>query len=99
MGVIFENIEFCIFGIVGTVGAGRGIARCRNEAVFEYVLVILKPYSSEGILFCLSFSERISGISDAVWRRYYLVVIVGNGVFLGCHSTVSASHTPLVDRM
>ena len=33
MGVIFENIEFCIFGIVGIVGAGRGIARCRYEAI------------------------------------------------------------------
>ena len=52
MGVIFENIEFFIFGIVGIVGAGCGIARCRYEAIFEYALVILEPYSSEGILFC-----------------------------------------------
>ena len=27
MVVIFENIEFFIFGVVGIVGAGRGIAR------------------------------------------------------------------------
>ena len=68
MGVIFENIEFCIFGIVGMVGAGSGIARWRYEAIFEYALVILEPYYSEGILFCLSFSERIASISDAIWR-------------------------------
>ena len=43
VGVIFENIEFCIFGIVGKVGAGRGIARYRYEAIFEYALVILEP--------------------------------------------------------
>ena len=70
MGVIFENIEFCIFGMVGIVGGGgRGIARCRYEAIFEYVLVILEPYSSEGILFCPYFSKRIASILDAVWRR------------------------------
>ena len=69
VGVIFENIEFCIFGIVGIVGAGRGIARCRYEAIFEYALVILEPYSSEGILFCSSFSERMDSISNAVWCR------------------------------
>ena len=34
VGVIFENIEFCIFGIVGIVGAGCGIARCRYGAIF-----------------------------------------------------------------
>ena len=69
VGVISENIEFCIFGIVGIVGAGRGIARCRYAAIFEYALVILEPYSSEGILFCSSFSERMASISDAAWRR------------------------------
>ena len=71
MGVIFENIEFCIFGIVGMVGVGTGcgIARCRYEAIFEHALVILEPYSSEGILFCPSFPERIAIILDAVWRR------------------------------
>ena len=69
MCVIFENIEFCIFGVVGMVGAGRGIARCRYEAIFEYALVILEPYSSESILFCSSFSERVASILDAVWRR------------------------------
>ena len=26
VGVIFENIEFCIFGLFGIVGAGRCIA-------------------------------------------------------------------------
>ena len=31
VGVIFVNIEFFILGIVGIVGAGRGIARCRYE--------------------------------------------------------------------
>ena len=69
MGVIFENIEFFIFVIVGMVGVGRGIGQCSYEAIFEYALVILEPYSSEGILFCSSFSERIASISDAVWRR------------------------------
>ena len=69
MGVIFDHVEFFIFGIVGMVGAGSGIARCRYEAIFEYALVILEPYSSEGIIFCLSFSERIASISDAFWRR------------------------------
>ena len=69
MGVIFDHVEFCIFGIVGMVGAGCGIARCRYEAIFEYALVILEPYSSEGILFCSSFSERMAIISDAVCRR------------------------------
>ena len=69
MGVIFENIGFFIFGIVGMVGAGRGIARCRYEAIFEYALVILDPYSSKGILFCSSFSDRIASILDAIWRR------------------------------
>ena len=34
VGVIFENIEFCIFGIVGIVWAGRGIAQCRYETIF-----------------------------------------------------------------
>ena len=67
--MIFENIEFFIFGIVGIVGAGRCIARCRYEAIFDYALVILEPYSSEGILFCLYFSERMASILDAVWRR------------------------------
>ena len=56
VGVILENIEVCIFGIVGIMGAGRCIARCRYEAIFEYALVILEPYSSEGILFCSYFS-------------------------------------------
>ena len=69
VGVIFKNIGFCIFGIVGIVGAGRCIARCRYEAIFEYALVILEPYSSEVILFCSSFSERMASIPDAVWRR------------------------------
>ena len=46
VGVIFENIEFFILGIVGIVGAGRGIARCRYEEILEYALVILEPYSS-----------------------------------------------------
>ena len=69
MGVIFENIEFCIFGVVEIVGAGRGIAQCGYEAIFEYALVILDPYSNEGIIFCSYFSERIASISDAVWRR------------------------------
>ena len=45
------------------VGAGRGIARCRNEAIFEYALVILEPYSSEGVLFCLSFYDMIAILS------------------------------------
>ena len=67
--MIFDHIKFCIFGIVGIVGAGRGIARCRYEAIFEYALVILEPYSSEGILFCMSFSEKIASILDAVWHR------------------------------
>ena len=52
VGVIFENIEFFFLGIVGMVGAGLGIARCRYEEIFEYALVILETYSSEGILFC-----------------------------------------------
>ena len=34
VGMIFDNIEFCIFGIVGIVRAGRVIARCRYEAIF-----------------------------------------------------------------
>ena len=51
------------------MGAGRHIARCRYEAIFEYALVILDPYSIEGILFCSSFSERVASISDAFWRR------------------------------
>ena len=69
VGLIFENIEFCIFGIVGIVEAGRCIARRRYEAIFEYALVILDPYSSEGILFCSSFSERMASILDSVWSR------------------------------
>ena len=68
-GVILENIEVCIFGIVGMMGAVRCIARCRYDAIFEYALVILEPYSSEGIRFWLFFSERMANMSDAVWRR------------------------------
>ena len=67
VGMIFENIGFFILGIVGIVGAGRGIARCRYEENFEYALVILEPYSSEGILFCSSFFERMDNILNAVW--------------------------------
>ena len=69
VGMIFENIDFFILGIVVIVGARRGIARCRYEEIFEYALVILEPYSSEGILFCSSFSERMDSISNAVWCR------------------------------
>ena len=52
VGIIFETIEFCISGIVAIVGVGSCIARCRYEAIFDYALVILEPYSSKGILFC-----------------------------------------------
>ena len=69
VGMIFENIDFFILGIVGIMGAGRGIARCRYEEIFGYVLVILKPYFSEGILFCSSLSERMDSISNAVLCR------------------------------
>ena len=69
VSVIFENIEFFILGIVVIVGAGRGIARCKYEEIFEYALVILETYSSEGILFCYSFSKRMDSISNAVWCR------------------------------
>ena len=69
VGMIFENIEFCIIGIVGIVGVERGIARCTYEAIFEYVLVILETYSTKGILFCWFFSKRMASILDAVWRR------------------------------
>ena len=62
VGMIFENIEFFILGIFGIVGARHGIARCGYEAIFEYLLVILEPYSSEGILFCSSFSKRMASI-------------------------------------
>ena len=56
VGMIFENIKNFIFGIVGIVGVGSCITRCRYEAIFEYALVILEPYFSEGILFCSYFS-------------------------------------------
>ena len=69
VGIIFENIEFFIFGIVGIVGVGRCIARCRYEAVFEYALIVLESHSSEGILFCSYFSERMASMSDAAWHR------------------------------
>ena len=67
--MIFETIEFCISGIVGIVGVGSCIARCRYEDIFEYALVILETYSSEGILFCSSFSERMDSILNPVWCR------------------------------
>ena len=69
MGMIFENIDFFNLGIVVIVGARRGIARCRYEEIFEYALVILETYSSEGLLFCSSFSERMDSTSNAVWCR------------------------------
>ena len=35
VGASFENIDFFFLGIVGIVGAGRGIARCKYEEIFE----------------------------------------------------------------
>ena len=64
-------LNFCICGIVGIVGAGRGIARCKYEAIFEYALVILDPYSSEGSLFCSSFLPR-------EWLAYRMLYGVGS---------------------
>ena len=65
-------LNFCIFGIVEIVGVGRVIARCRYEAIFEYALVILEPYLSEGVYFVRLFPRgflayrMLSGV-DSCW--------------------------------